>query len=299
MPFFVPLALAAASAAASYAGNRAKKKGVDRAADRLKGVKVPQAEALQPKYKRPTSAGTYSPALEQEVTLGQTELGNVPGTGREAQLRALADLGRMAGDGGLAAEDRAALSGALSDIATQERGQREALGASARRQGAGGSALDLVRQQIAQQGAAERASRTGLEIAALASQRRQQALQQLGAQGGQLRDADSERARAQDEINRFNASNLASTRAANTAAVNDAALRNLGEAQRLRDADTDLANREEQARVNIPLQRYGLLTGRAQQLGEYDQASAGANQQMFGALAQLLSRGSGYFGGGQ
>lgn len=131
-----------------------------------------------------------------------------PPEGRAAQLRALQRLEAMGT--GESPEDAAAYARAAAEAAAQERGVRMAAMQRLAQRGVGAtSGLALAAQQEAAQQATQLASMRGLETAAESRRRALQALQAGAGLAGELRGADyraaSERARAQDIINQFNA----------------------------------------------------------------------------------------------
>lgn len=152
------------------------------------------------------------PQLEmpQAQEVGRTELEGVreDAAPRAAQLAALERLSQY-GSGEMLPEDYAEqrrVMDAASGVASRQAAQGEQLAASRGLRRAGLS--QALGQQAAQQGA-----QTGADAAAqLAAQRRQRqlmALSQVGSLGGSIRGQDynvaSDRARAQDAINQFNA----------------------------------------------------------------------------------------------
>jgi hypothetical protein len=131
-----------------------------------------------------------------------------PPEGRAAQLRALQRLEAMGT--GESPEDAAAYARAAQEAAAQERGVRMAAMQRLAQRGVGAtSGLALAAQQEAAQQATQLAATRGLETAAESRRRALQALQAGAGLAGELRGADyraaSERARAQDIINQFNA----------------------------------------------------------------------------------------------
>lgn len=131
-----------------------------------------------------------------------------PPEGRAAQLRALQRIEAMGT--GESPEDAAAYARAAAEAAAQERGVRMAALQRLAQRGVGAtSGLALASQQEAAQQATQLASMRGLETAAESRRRALQALQAGAGLAGELRGADyraaSERARAQDIINQFNA----------------------------------------------------------------------------------------------
>lgn len=192
----------------------------------------PQLQEIQlSQYGTPdlfTSVGTFTPQgytpelytpaefqLAGRLTpeaMNPTELRNILSSPEYLQsqkdvLRQYQDLSTQ----GLSAIDRAALAEIQNEIATQERGQREAILQNMAQRGMSGSGAELAANLLAQQQASQTASLEGQRIASQAQQARLQALQNVAQLGGQLGETEYERAlnqaRAQDVINQFNAQN--------------------------------------------------------------------------------------------
>ena len=160
-----------------------------------------------------------------------------------AQQASLGALQNIARQGGLDIQSRARLSEAQNQIAQQSRGQREALLAQQQRQGTLGSGQGLAAQLMAQQGAADQASRAGLQTAATADQRALEALMQSGRMAGDMRtqqfSEDERRAQAMDRINKFNTQHRQQLQAANRSAINSARRYNLDKSQGMERRNVD------------------------------------------------------------
>lgn len=152
------------------------------------------------------------PQLEQVTAqeVGPTELANIrtDPTGRSAQVSALQKLASF-GEGGFTPEDAAEqrrLTDAAAGAAASQAAAGEQLAAA---RGLKRSGLSQALNQQAAQGAAQSTADVGAQLAAQRRARQLQALGMMGQQGGALRGADygeaSDRATAQDAINRFNA----------------------------------------------------------------------------------------------
>jgi hypothetical protein len=169
---------------------------------------------------------------------------------RAAQTGALERLQQISSQGGLTSEDRARLDDIARQEGVRERGAREAILQNARQRGLSGSGLELQQQLINQQEAANRRAQRGTDVAALAQQRALDALRSGAQLGGQIRQQDfgeaSEKARAQDIINRFNAQ-----------FQNQAGLEAFRNQQRVADQNVGIANQQQLLnRVQLPQQRF-------------------------------------------
>lgn len=157
------------------------------------------------------------PQLEQVTAqeVGPTELGTVrvDPTGRSAQVSALERLGSFA-EGGFSSEDAAEQRRVMDEaagVASRQAAQGEQLAAA---RGLRRSGLSQALNEQAAQAGGQRSADAGAQLAAQRRARQLQALGMMAQQGGALRSADygeaSDRATAQDAINRFNANMRAS-----------------------------------------------------------------------------------------
>lgn len=162
---------------------------------------------------------------------------------RENQLAALAGLQEVVEGGGLTAQDQAALNRIQNQNARAEQGRRGAILQSMASRGMGGSGMELMAQLQSSQAASDRQAQEGLDVAALAAERKLAAIQALGSQSGSLRGQDfgeAERiAAAQDAIDRFNTASVNQNNQFNSQVLN--ANRESGADRRLR---ADLYNRD-------------------------------------------------------
>jgi hypothetical protein len=225
-------------------------------------------------------AGTLNP--EQLQT---TELRNILRNeqARQAQLDVLGEYQDLS-QTGLTAVDRAALTDIQNQIATQERGQREAILQNMAQRGMSGSGTELAANLLAGQSASQRASQMGMDQAAQAQQARLQALGNVAQMGQGLEQADYERAARQaqagDVINQFNTQNKISAQAQNLANKQDVMNLTNQQRNRLRESNTDLVNQAlTQNVINKPLAQYGLQT-------QYQSGIAGGLQNQAGMQSQ-------------
>lgn len=150
----------------------------------------------------------YQPLGVQEQ--GQSELGRYTEDQalRDYQMQALDALGREVQYGGMTPEDEAAANRARQQAGAVDLGLRGAAEQQAAQRGMGGGMADYVGALQSAQAGTNRSSEMGLQSAADARQRYLQALNALSGQAGGMRGQEfgmaSERARAQDAINRFN-----------------------------------------------------------------------------------------------
>lgn len=142
---------------------------------------------------------------------------------KDSQSEALAALEELASSGGLTGQDRAVLSQIQSDVASADKGRRDAILQNSQARGMGGGGMELLAQLQSNQAATDRASQRGMDVTGLAQQRALDALIQSGSMAGQMRgqefSEDASVAASKDAIDRFNAQymNQANQWNANTA----------------------------------------------------------------------------------
>ena len=277
----------------------------------LNKINVPTLEEQRVELEKLVQQGIITPEEVNLITLEPSAMEEVQidPRFRQAQINTLQKLQDIVDQGGLTAVDKARLQDVIDAQNTEERGAREAIIQSARERGIGGSDFELAQQAIATQGAANRAARQGMDVAALAEQRALDAMIQQANLGGQLESRDfsqqSEKAKAKDIINQFNAANRQNVEAANVTARNEAQKANLGEKARVADANTVAANAERVRRANLIQQKFQNELAKAQsigglhaQLGQIAQEQAnkqfGGQMGLIGAVAPIVA---GAFGG--
>jgi hypothetical protein len=241
-------------------------------------------------------AGTLTPEQLQE-----TELRNILRNeqARQAQLDVLGEYQDLS-QTGLTAVDRAALTDIQNQIATQERGQREAILQNMAQRGLAGSGTELAANLLAGQSAAQRASQMGMDQAAQAQQARLQALGNVARMGQGLEETDFQRAareaEASDVINQFNTRNKIVAEAENLANKQDIMNRITTNKNRIREGNTDLINRALTENViNKPKAQYGLQTQYTSGLAGGLQDIAGSRERQamnqYNTQAQMLGAG--------
>lgn len=258
-------------------------------------VTPPTPQQLQEQLSQQTYAGDYNPAQEQTVTQDPSAYNQIytDPTARSAQMQALSQLQGIGQSGGETAIDQASINNILNQTNEAARGARGAVMQNAQERGVGGSGLDIVNQQLANQGAAQTANQQGLGVAANAQARALQAIQQSGQLGGQIEGQQygeaANKAAAQDAINRFNAQNSQAVMGTNVGNTNTAALRNVNTKQDVSNANTGIANQQaqynagaNQTAFNDQLAKAGGVAGQNQDLAA-GQRSAVQNQNAFNA----------------
>ena len=194
---------------------------LDRAAEAYEGIEVPEATPYTPEYYQ--YLGDYDPELMQgdysvdPRLQADTEMRGIQVDPRlkEAQMAALSSLQNIHEGGGMTATERANLARTQNQVATADRGRRDAILQNMQARGMGGSGMELMSQLQSNQAATNRASQQAMDINALAQQRALQAIMDQGTLSGNIRGQDfneqARKAQAQDEINRFNTNMAART----------------------------------------------------------------------------------------
>lgn len=153
------------------------------------------------------------PELKQMIAeqLGPSQAGAVKSDPMlaQAQQDALGRFTDIADSGGFTLSDKAALNQISNRISRQEAGQRGAIMENAAARGVGGSGLELAASLQNQQGAANRMSQEGMDMAGMAQQRVLDAIMGKGEMAGRMRsqgfNENMQTAQARDMINQYNA----------------------------------------------------------------------------------------------
>jgi predicted metal-dependent phosphoesterase TrpH len=251
----------------------------------IAGITQPSIQDLAVQLQEYVSAGQFTP--QQAVTILQQESANqgykIDPAVLAAQYQTLSQL-QQVGQGGYTPAMAAGINQAITEGNTAARGQREALMASANARGVGGSGLDIVSQQMANQNNANQAHQQGLDIAEAAQQAALQALAAGGTQAnamrGQQTDEQTKTAAAQDAIARFNTQAKQSTADTNIANANAAQAANLASAQGIANANTDVANKNAANQSGAAQSRFNnaLNVARSSQAATAPMINASANQ---------------------
>ena len=289
----------------------AQKKAMKAALDQLNAAGTPPDLSKALILKEFERQGIYTPELEQEIDVAESELGNliVSPDSKIAQMKALGLLGSL-GKVGMGAEDRAALNQVRQETQRDAEAKRQQIIQQLNAQGMGGSGASLMAQLGAGQQAAELASQQSDSLMANASSARRNAIEQYGRMAGEMRNTDynqaSEIARAKDERNKFLAQNSIERQRQNIGALNSAQQSNLQEQQRIADANNAMKNaetqRQSQAQRDYFQDKLGLasakanaLTGQANYYGQQAQNTAAS----YGAMGSAVGSGVASYGQNQ
>lgn len=194
-------------------------------------------------------AGLLTPEVEQAISVGVSKASQITEDSalREAQtdaLKTMSERGRL----GLTAEDRASLNKVRNDVQRDVEAKRQQILQNFAARGQGGSGSELIAALNASQSGANLASEQGDRIAAQASRNALEAMTRAGDLGGRIRAQDFEvansKARAADEMRRFDIANRIGVQTRNVANLNQANRANLENKQRIADMNINQENQE-------------------------------------------------------
>lgn len=233
---------------------------------------------------------------EQSATMGIT----IPAEVQNAQMTALLQIQDIA-KSGLTASDRAQLDQIYTQEAVKERGQREAIMNEQAARGLSGSGQELAMKLIAEQGAADRASAKGTELAGLAQQRALQAIKDSATLSGNIREQSYneqlKKAEAADAISKFNAQMKQQVALENIQQANSAQAKNIENQLAVQKINLDQQKAEQIANQEQANKEYQQQLSKAQGIsGTYTnmgqaQGASGANtsSSILGAVGNVAS----------
>ena len=220
--------------------------------DEIRGIDVPTVADQIVNWENLAYAGGLDPASlaevlgegwEEKITADPSILRELARDSRfkDAMTKGLDDL-RSVAEGGFSTPDLAAMEEIRRRVATEERGQREALLQRAQERGVGGSGLEMASALQSQQDMADRRALENLMTAARGEERRIGASQAAAGLGSQFRGQEFAEGKAMDDadrlINQFNAQMRMRQAEGDASRQMAAQERNLGELQRLSDMNT-------------------------------------------------------------
>lgn len=221
-----------------------------------------------------------------QIVTGKTEGARI---GREAQLSALQKL-RGLSETGDDIQSKAQTQAALDAAAAQAQGQRASILQQMAARGALTSGGTLASQLQAQQGANQLAQQGTLQSAAEAERRRLQAIRESAGLGSQIRGEDinleAQNAAIINDFNRRTASRQQDYGQYRAGTLNDAQLKNMGEAQRIAEmneqsrykhaiGERDVANKLKQQGYTNILNKYD----KRSDIGNMARSDIGATEQ--------------------
>lgn len=285
-------------------GNNAKVEGLLRQnATDVDKIVPPNISEMQIQLAQLVQQGRLDPREAEAILQEQSQMQGVQTAPelRAAQMKALAGLQDITANKGLTAIDRRNMAQISDEELAQQRGQQEAIMQNAQQRGISGSGIEMASQLMGQQQSANRQSRRGMDVAAMAQERALQALMQSGQLGGSIRSQDfdeqARKAAAQDAINQFNAATRNQNNQFNTNTFNNAQAQNLAAQQNIANQNVGIANTQQMHNKGLPqqafqnqLQKQGMKSGVNQQLAaQYGQQGAQSSAMLGGLLSQGLA----------
>jgi hypothetical protein len=219
------------------------------ALNQLNSLGVPPDLSREILFKEFERAGIYTPQLEEDVKLAESEVAKIkedPAL-RQQQVKALQQM-QQRGQVGLSAEDRAALNQVRGEVQRDSEAKRQQIMQSMQARGMGGSGAELMAALQSAQGASDQAASGSDALMAQAQQRALQAISESGRMSGDIRQQDfgveSTRASAKDQLEQMRAQNSIARQRANVDRLNQGQMTNLSEQQRIQDQNTAMRNAE-------------------------------------------------------
>ena len=307
----IAVAAGAAGVASSVAGGIAKNKAAKRAQraaeqgrEYIFETKVPELVDKYINFKELELQGELTPEMEEALQQTETELRNISVDPRlkDTQFEALDSLIQR-GKEGLTIEDRTALEQISQEASRRLRSERASILQNLRQRGVQGSGLELASRMQSAGDTADRQAQEGFNQAALSRRQALEAMTAAGTEAGRQRTQDFGEqqtvASAQDAINQFNVSNQQDVQRRNIDRSNVAQEKNLGEKQRIADANVGLQNKENlynyeesdrrrQQQYQNELGRAQALAGQEARIGQAAQSRGAAQADMFGGIGQSL-----------
>lgn len=275
---------AAASMGGAYMGNKAQRDSERRQTARMNKIMAELDAIGMPELNEYELEEFKNLFTAQEM--GPSEFGNIQldPEALDAQRAALSKLGEI-GQGGLLLGDKVALQEIQDSLAQEDAGRQAAIQQNMAERGMGGGGAEIAQRLMSQQAGADRASANSRNVAAMAQQRALDAIMQRGQLGGQMRmqqyGMEADKARAMDEISRFNAGQR------QQAQVVGQDISNMN--TQLAHQKAAMKNQLEQQRYDNALQKAGVKTGAYQGQNAIDAAGAANQSNMYGNIGGAIT----------
>lgn len=264
------------------------------ALQRILDVNTPDINSMKLALQQYQSAGQLDPSMESTVNAQDSLMNNVSTDPRlrAAQMASLNQLQQM-GVSGMRPEDQAAIASVINKTNQQANANNQSVLQNMQQRGVGGSGNELAAKMLNNQAAANSASQQGLDVAGQASQRALQAIMNAGNLGTQMEGQQfgeaSQKAQAQDIINKYNAMNQQQVSNTNTSTTNAAQAQNLANKQSLMNSNTGLSNQEQQYNKNLVQQDFQNQMTKANAASGAQQTAAKQAQDQANATGQMWS----------
>lgn len=288
-------------AGGSYMAAREQRQGAQAAVDAanasakaFQGIPIPTVEEQQIILQNPDLMGQYSPEQQQAMHLNVSamqEAGADPET-IAAQNQALKQISEVA-QGGFTEGDKAAAREVNRDVNSQAQARQKAILNAMASRGVLGSGMELAAQLQGNQQSMDQASKAGDNLIQQAQARALQAIGQQGTLAGQMRGQQygesADKARAADEINRFNVQNQQAVNNQNVASRNQAQVYNLQQRQAMEDQRAANANQQQMHNKALIQTHYANQRGQAQDIAGANAQVAAAQQNSANARAGQIA----------
>lgn len=239
------------SAGAASGDQEQMMRTVQQAQDMLLNAGAPPDVAKQLILQQYQSMGVYSPVLEKEMQKLSSEVSKIQENQatKDIQLSALKGIQERA-QGGLTAADRVAMMNIQDQMAQAAQSERAATQQSLQQRGIGGGGAEIAGMIAGGQGAMQQGAQAARGLMASQSQQALNALAQQGSMAGSIRGQDYEvaaaKARAADEMNRFNLQNQMAIQQRNVGTQNVAGMADWQNRQAIANRNVEQAITEQQ-----------------------------------------------------
>jgi hypothetical protein len=276
-------------------GAKAQRAAAERAAAMYDKINIPDIEKQKLILDRYNYQGDYDPEKLLALGLDPSQMQNVNADQQalDAQVEALNQVREIA-QGGMTESDEAAARQLSRKVASDDIARRKAVLNQMAQRGTLGSGMELAAQLQQAQDSTQSQSDANDRLIQQALARSLDGSSRLGNLAEQMRYQDfsekSQKARAADEINKFNITNSQSITNQNVGNRNIAQLRNLDAQQLLNNSNVDLANRQQQFNK-------GLLQNQFDNQMRLTDAKAGRQQAIGNAQANVSNQNANMIGG--
>lgn len=268
-------------------------------------IDIPEIADQEVQFIGPELVGEMSPEELRSLELQRSSMEGVTADPEAVakQQEALSQLSEIA-EGGVTEADKATMREIRRDVGQSAKARRDAILANMAQRGVLGSGMELAAQLQGEQQAVQAESEAGDRAVQQAQARALQGLTRKGSLSSQMRGQSfgeqSDIAKAQDVIKRFNVQNQQNVMAQNIAARNQAQLQNLQARQSIENEQNRLRNLQEQQNKALIQQQYENEMAKAAGMsGAYSAGAKAAGQAAAGhagAAAGAIGSGAGFLG---
>lgn len=245
-----------------FGGKRESSNTAARAVSAFNNIGIPTVEAQKIILEMPELVGELFPELEFAEQMEGTAFDDMEISGglEESQLNALNTLEEIASEGGLTPADEAELRDIQRQVMGGAQSRDKAILQNMQARGMGGSGVELASRMAGNQAAQQTQAEMADRAAAMAFQRKMDAVDRVGQMSGKMREQEfgeqSDIAKAKDIMNKFNVGQRANVQQRNVAAKRAAEAANFAAKQATADRGVDLRNKQEEYNKGLIGQRY-------------------------------------------